>query len=192
MRVKDLIKELQGLDPETVVSGVRYLEKLPWYYDGETIDVLPDDNGDNIIEYNMNDKIYFHNYSLDDLVWDCEGDFDKAYLRIKFVDASGRYDILSKKRILEKLKSLCDKCNESKKKGVCDELNDIKELRNINDMTAVEQVEFSHLFLNDEPIANIETLITQYGNIYTITSYGIKRLFTEEELNWLNKKFKLD
>lgn len=66
------------------------------------------------------------------------------------------------------------------------------EKRDMTEMTAVEQVEFSHIFLNDNAIENMTKVCTQLGNFYTITCCGKERTLTVEETKWLDKKFKLD
>lgn len=71
MTTSELIKQLQGLDPEgnMIVDGVYFCEKLPYYYDGKSYDINRNESTNNklkIIIGNKKDKIRINIFSLDD------------------------------------------------------------------------------------------------------------------------------
>ena len=85
MKTKDLIKQLQELDPEgnCEVFGagdIHFAQRLPWYYDGKPGVLIRDES--NTISYNIEgmrqidpsdgDKIYLYSLGLDDLAMEAD------------------------------------------------------------------------------------------------------------------------
>jgi hypothetical protein len=83
MKTKELIEELNKLDPEgnceiNFGGAIIYLMRLPWYYDGKYSILIKDDEGKIIgmreATANDGDKINVHTMTVDDLGYDEEWD----------------------------------------------------------------------------------------------------------------------
>jgi len=85
MKTKDLVKQLQELDPEgnCEVFGagdIHFAQRLPWYYDGKPGILIRDESNttsNNIkgmrqITEKDGDKIYLYSIALDDLAMDAD------------------------------------------------------------------------------------------------------------------------
>ena len=73
MKVKELIAELQRLDPtgELFLDGVASVDRLPGYYDGAGTQIILDLNWNYSFHVTDKvDKIRITTYSLEDAVWD--------------------------------------------------------------------------------------------------------------------------
>lgn len=77
MKTKDLIKELQELDPsgELQVDGILEVDLLPGYWDGPCY--YKDEDGNFVIDYN-NEKIVLYHLYFDDFFWNN----DKSKLKV--------------------------------------------------------------------------------------------------------------
>jgi len=79
MKTKELIKELNKLDPEgnceiNFGGAITYLIRIPWYYDGKCSILIKDDEG-KIIGIRQataedGDKINVHTTTVDDMGYD--------------------------------------------------------------------------------------------------------------------------
>lgn len=97
MRVKDLLKELEGIDPETVINGLMYIEELPDYYDGPCSEVM--DCGKIILTRDASKggklKINLHTFSIDDLMLDCACEdmtFEQAWAKVDCSQLDSGYE----------------------------------------------------------------------------------------------------
>ncbi len=95
MKTKDLIKQLQELDPEgnMIIDGVYFCEKLPYYYDGASYDIVRDESTNNkltmVIDRKI-DKIRIHNIDIDNI---CEfHGYNKEEI-LKYIDMSNLNEI---------------------------------------------------------------------------------------------------
>ena len=92
MKVKDLIKELQSLDPETIVNYMDNVQCMPDYYDGACVEVGEYMGDGELRKMTVRrgtkvPKLSFYHYGFDDYFWEAgeEGiPFDKAYNMIDF------------------------------------------------------------------------------------------------------------
>lgn len=82
MKVKDLLKELQAMDPESevVVGGeaIHFVEELPGYYDGH-YEVLIEDPSkkpyysvDGMKFTRADKKVKLHTLTINDIIWNCD------------------------------------------------------------------------------------------------------------------------
>lgn len=104
MKVKDLLERLKDVDPETVISGISYLDILPYYYDGYTEDISLNDDGSVEITLSRRNKIYFRYYSLEDLAHELDGNYEEA---MKHVHFEGELEQKVKDRTLKDLEKYC-------------------------------------------------------------------------------------
>lgn len=111
MKVKDLLKELSTMDPESevVVGGtaIHFIEELPGYYDGFYESLI--ENGSKKPYYcvegmkfsRRKTKVNIHTLSIEDIIWNCETKEEVEALKWEFEDLDER----SRQSVLERIKA---------------------------------------------------------------------------------------
>lgn len=126
MKVKELLKELAGMDPEAEVvcgdGGVYFVEQLPGYYDGHYEELIHDDSKKPYyslkgIKYTRSGtKVVFHTMNAEDLIWNCETEADLDKLEFKFENMSSDQIDRIQQMIKEKKQEFINYLNEEKLK----------------------------------------------------------------------------